>query len=326
MFVDVKRLIICCFRNSFINLDVKWRITTSDMLSTCVKSNINFVMFVDWLIYRRDAIMVSVCVVWCLVAMVSGMTQLHDVVYIVCAWSSTILRFNATTHQRLTGINVKDLREPRDIVACERTSQLYVADSYPECVRRVSADGADIKFWWSRSSSDTFTPFTLSVTSTRLVMTSFDTKQLMQLDSDGNELRRVQLPDYMEPRHAVESPRGSFVVSHHNKQLKPKPEYQISEVNTAGEVLRQFSGSRLSSLGYTEHVAVDSHGYIFLADYVNHHILLLDAQLRLRRVIIDKHQLNYKQPWRLCYREQTGQLLVGFDDQNSIAVFDVICR
>jgi len=250
-----------------------------------------------------------------------GVTQLHDVVYIVCYLSSTILRFNATTHQQLTDVNVKDLRDPWDIVACEQTSQLYVAD--PPCVQRMSADGADIKLWRSKSSSDRFTPWTLSVTSTRLLMTS-PTSQLMQLDSDGNELRRVRLPHYMTPHHAVESPTATFVISHRNMQLEPE-QGQISEVNTAGEVLRQFSGSRLSSLGWTPHVAVDSHGNIFLADSHNRHILLLDAQLRLRRVVVDHHQLNYKQPQSLSYREQTGQLLVGFLGQ-SVAVFDVLRR
>jgi len=92
------------------------------------------------------------------------------------------------------------------------------------------------------------------------------------------------------------------------------------------QVLRQFSGSRLS-LRRTPHVAVDSHGNIFVADYRNGRILLLDAHLSLRRVIIDDHQLNYKWPWRLCYREQSGQLLVGFhEDGGGVAVFDVLCR
>ena len=112
-------------------------------------------------------------------------------------------------------------------------------------------------------------------------MTSDRTSQLMQLDSDGNERSRVQLPHYMTPRHAVETASGSFVVSHYNTQLKLEQD-EISEVNTAGEVLRQFSGSRLSSLGETPDVAVDSHGNIFLANFHNYHILLLDAQLTLR--------------------------------------------
>jgi len=150
-----------------------------------------------------------------------GVTQLHDVVYIVCYDSSTILRFNATTHQRLTDIDVKDLRRPCDIVACEQTSQLYVAD-WQVCVWGVSADGADIKRWWSKSSSDTIKPRTLSVTSTRLLVTSdydYGTNQLLQLDAGGDELRRVQLSDDMEPRHAVESPTGTFIISHESTQL-----------------------------------------------------------------------------------------------------------
>ena len=247
-----------------------------------------------------------------------GVTQLHDAVCVVWAASSTILRFNATTHQRLTDINVKDFRRPWDIVACEQTSQLYVTD-YAECVWRVSADGADIKRWLPKSPSDTFKPHTLSVTSTRLLVTSHNTKQLMQFDSGGDELRRVQLPDDMRPLHAVESPTGTFIISHLNTQLN---QYQVSEVNTDGEVLSQFTGSRLPSLGSPTRATVDSRGNVFVADYDNRRILLLDAQLTLRRCIIDEHQLNYEQPWRLCYREQSGQLLVGY--AGGVTVFDLL--
>jgi len=249
-------------------------------------------------------------------------TQLHDVVFVVCFKSSTILRFNATTHQRLTDIVVKDLKDPNDIAACEQTSHVYVAE-FMKCIWRVSADGADINHWLPKSPDDTFKPYTLSVTSTRLLVTSLDTEQLMQFDADGNELRRVHLPYYMDPRHAVESPTGTFIISHYNTDLM---QHQVSEVNTGGEVLRQFTCSRLSSLGWPEHVAVDSHGNIFVADSDNHRILLLGAHLTLRRVI-DERQLNYKQPRRLCYREQSGQLLVGLYGGftgNSVSVFDVV--
>ena len=251
--------------------------------------------------------------VLCVVGIVRGVTQLHDVVYMVCQLSSTIWRFNATTHQRLTDIVVRGLR-PLDIVACEQTSQVYVAD-YPECIWRVSSDGEDIQ----KSPSDTFTPDTLSVTSTRLLVTSLYTRQLIQFDAVGDELRRVQLPGDMIPRHAVESPTGTFIVSHYNKQLRQD---QVSEVNTGGEVLRQFSRSLLPSLGHTPHVAVDSHGNILVADEYNRRILLLDAQLRLRRVVVDRHQLD-KSPGRLCYKEQSGQLLVGLSG-GDVAVFDVV--
>ena len=251
--------------------------------------------------------------VLCVEARLMGVTQLHGVVYIVCHESSTIRRFNATTRQRLTDVDIKGLRSPQDIVSCEQTSRAYVADNV-ECIWRVSSDGADIKRWRSKSPSDTFKPWALSVTQTRLLVTSLDPHQLIQFNAVGDERRRVQLPDDMTPLHAVESPTGTFIVCHG----------QVSEVNTGGEVLRQFSGSHLSSLGVTPHVAVDSHGNIFVADRDNRCILLLEDHLRMCRVIIDKHQLNYK-PRRLCYMEQSGQLLVGLD-RGGIVVFDMLRR
>ena len=128
----------------------------------------------------------------------------------------------------------------------------------------------------------------------------------------------------MLPQHAVESPAGTFIVSHEITQLKQR-QCRVNEVNTGGQVLRQFSGSRLLPLSDTPHIAVDSQGNIFVADYLNRRILLLNSELTLRRVIMDEHQLNYKEPWRLCYTEQSGQLLVGFGD-GDVAVFDVLRR
>ena len=249
-----------------------------------------------------------------------GVTQLRDVVYVVCEWSSAIQRFNARTHQRLTDIVVKDLKDPSDIVACERTSQVYIADW--RCIWRVSSDGEDVRRWLPKSPSETLTPYSLSLTSTRLLVTSDDTRQLMQFDEVGDELRRVQLPDDMTPWHAVESPTATFIVGHINKQ---RCQYQVSEVNTGGEVLRQFSRSDPTPIGATPHVAVDSRGNIFVLDRDNRRILLLDDHLRLRRVVIDESQLNYMWPRRLCYREQSGHLLVGLFDGN-VAVFDLLCR
>jgi len=123
-----------------------------------------------------------------------------------------------------------------------------------------------------------------------------------------------------EPRHAVESPTGTFIVSRGATKLN---QYQVSEVNTEGQVLRQFSGSRLLPLSGTPHVAVDSQGNIFVADTYNSRILLLNSELALRRVIVDEHQLVYDEPWRLCYTEKSGQLLVGFA-LKGVAVFDVV--
>ena len=116
--------------------------------------------------------------------------------------------------------------------------------------------------------------------------------------------------------HAVESPSETFIVSHRGTRLDQH--WQVGEVDTEGRVLRQFGGP----LDWTRHIAVDSRGNVLVADHDGRRVLLLDAQLTLRRVVIDEHQLDDRRPRRLCYTEQSGQLLVGFD--YSVAVFHVL--
>ena len=165
-----------------------------------------------------------------------------------------------------------------------------------------------------------FIPWSLSLRSARLLVTSREAKQLRIFDAWrwSTELTRIKLPEYMTPWHAVESSvtRGcTIIVSHDNTQLD---QYQISEINTDATVLRRFT----DSLGLCPHVAVDTCGKVFVADYHCRRILLLDAQLKLRRVIVDEYQLNRERPRRLCYRERTGQLLVGFYQLKNVAIID----
>jgi len=254
---------------------------------------------------------------------VYGVTQLDDIIYAVCPFNlpeerMVVWRFSATTCEQLTDTTVAGLGWSRDMAACERRSRLYVAD-YADCVWCVSA-ASQVKFIVSRR----LKPWTLSVTSGRLLVTSRDTKALGWFDADGRELRPICLPDYMEPLHAVESPTGTFIVSHFNRDLK---QYQVSELDREDRVLRHFAGSRLVPLGEPIHLAVDSRGMVFVADFDNCRVLLLDARLQLHRVVIDERQLNNKLPWRLCYKERSGHLLVGFAGiGRCIAVFDVLRR
>ena len=256
--------------------------------------------------------------VLCVLVVVVGVTQLHEVVYMIYEGSSTIFLFDAETFEPITDIDVDEegLQTLTHIASCERTSRVYVADD-ARCIWRVSSDGAGIQRWPPGWASDTFEPRSLSVTSTRLLVTSEDS-ELIQFDANGDELRRVQLQDHMQPRHSVESPTGTFIVLHHNSQLR---KYQITEVNTGGQMLHQFTGLCLRSVDRVSFFASDSHGNILVADARNRRILLLDAHLKLRRIIIDEHQLN-RSPENMFYIEQSGLLFLAF--YGGIAMFDVL--
>ena len=257
----------------------------------------------------------------CCVGEVESVTQLHDTLYVLLVRSPLILRFDAVTHHRLQDIEVTDMMSAHDIAACETTSSIYVADW--QCVWRVSSDGADIRHWLPRlPSEESFHPWTVSVRSGRLLMTPADSGRLIQFSAEGAELRQVPLPDDMKPIQSVESPAGTFVVSHRDAAEMDRG--QVSEVDGDGVVLCRFGGSRLPSYSWPEHLEVDSRGNILVSDTYGCRVLLLDARLMLRRVIVDEDQLNHKAVRGLCFVERAGLLLVGLDQR--VALFHLLSR
>jgi len=123
---------------------------------------------------------------------------------------------------------------------------------------------------------------------------------------------------------------GTFVVSQ---------SIHISEVDTGVQVLRELTSLPAEPFGYIHHIVVDSRGNVIVADSVNCCVLVLDPHLSSRRVIIDQHQLNNEQTGRLCYEEQSGQLLVVSTNsmdvtagwcystsEKRVAIYDVLRR
>ena len=141
--------------------------------------------------------------------------MLDDIMYVVCGGPSTIHLYNKDTYSPLgVVIKVDGMKRPHDIVVSDR--QLYIAD-YKYYIWRVSVDDHSYVKWLStKSTTDTFYVHTLSVTSQRLLVTSKRPPSLRQYNTtDGQLLRVVELPGYMEKlHHSVETTRGTFVIGH----------------------------------------------------------------------------------------------------------------
>jgi len=159
------------------------------------------------------------CVMSYVASEVRGVTVLDNIMYVVFAWSSTILLYNTDTYSPLdVVINVTGMKYPHDVVVCRDDRQLYVAD-YNYCIWRVSADDHSDQEKWlpTESTTDTFNVRTLSVTSRRLLVSfSRDPLSLCEYSTTDRQLLRVvQLPGYVKLlRHGVETARGTFVIGH----------------------------------------------------------------------------------------------------------------
>jgi len=164
---------------------------------------------------------------------VCGVTVLDNIMYVVCAGSSTIRLYNTDTHSPLdVVINVQGMNSPHDIVVCRDDRQLYVADW--RCIWRVSvSDHTYVKWLSIESTTDRFYVDVLSVTSRRLLVTSSEwpSRRLRQYSTTDRQLLRVvELPQYVKwVYHGVETTRGTFVVGHRGTSQDER-QYAVSEL------------------------------------------------------------------------------------------------
>ena len=87
-----------------------------------------------------------------------------------------------------------------------------------------------------------------------------------------------------------------------------------------GDVLRTFTDVKLPW-----YLSVDSKGDILVADRGNHHILLLNSQLRLERVLVDKDsQVKLWRPKQLYLNELTSELHVIDCRRGDLQARDVV--
>jgi len=130
----------------------------------------------------------------------------------------------ADTFSEVSVITVDGLEFPTDIVACRDDHYLYVIGGLWSIWRVSAVNPTDYENWltveeallnlhtlWLFSS-----PYTLSLKSRRLLVTSQYSHSLHLYNTVNKELLRViDLPDSVkDPTHAVETSRDTFVVSH----------------------------------------------------------------------------------------------------------------
>ena len=146
---------------------------------------------------------------------VRGVAQLGSVIYVVCRESSVVKTYSADTLSPLSHyINVEEMTAPRDMAACRRDRQLYIAEL--NCIWRLSGhDHVCVKWLSTESVADMFDCRSLSLASDRLLVTSWRTPSVRQYNTtDRQRLQVVRLPEYMKPWHGVETTRDTFLVDH----------------------------------------------------------------------------------------------------------------
>ena len=166
-----------------------------------------------------------------------------------------------------------------------------------------------------QKSSAVIKPYTLSTRSGRLLVTSCETRQLLVYNTRDKQqqqlhsIKSIQLPRDIVPRHAVETDRNTIVFCHTGPDRRTGL-HRVVEIDADATVVRQFGAVDREHLNVPRHLAtVSGDGHLLVADCYNRRILLLDDQLRLVRVLVQRD--DGVLPSRLCHSSHDGRLLIG---------------
>jgi len=250
---------------------------------------------------------------------VTGVTQLLDRMYVVCRKSNRVLVYDSATFARLEDIVVEpkygQTLWPRDMAACSVNNCLYITDINNYAIWRVKENKEEEHLVWLMLHANIYL-LHLSVTSQgHVLLLGTNPPTLYAHYCDGSVERTLELPsDMREPHHALENATGNYIISHGDQASDL---HWICEVTKNGHVIRSFGGQCGGGQGQVNcpvHIALDELGRVYVADYNNDRVVVLDPSLNLSKVVLSRGDTDVddaRHPHRLFYAQDTQRLIVG---------------
>src|SRR6218665_1387976 len=219
------------------------------------------------------------------------------------------------------------------MVSSEKENCLYIFEGWNQCIWKIKK-GINDQFTIAKWLTTDYKPMALSVSCDgQLLVVKVPSSTLMVYGSEAELITSIQLQnDIVNPRHAVETSIGNFIILHQCVQEDRRMmgsrgntlglRWVVSEVTRDGQmVIRRFSPSNDSQeLNAAEYILLDSDDRVFVADTRNDRVVLLNSNLKWNRILCQSRVFEEKQeehriprPWKLCYDEDNKEVFVGCD-------------
>ena len=261
---------------------------------------------------------------------VIGVTKLRNEIYVLClSYPVSVIRVfddrNSLSHEG--NIDLRYIQFAFDIGSSKKDNCLYVSDFDEKCVWKITREAENkykITIWLTID----YKPMTLSVNSDgQLMLIKVPSSILMIYGSEAELLHSIQLNSGIEvPRHALETSAGNFIILHQCVKRDEELEigssgrkwWVISEVTRDGQmVIRRFVPSvQTQSFNNPSYLTLDSNDRVFVADFGNSRVIVLEATLKWSRILCSVKEKDNDEKNRircLCFDEENKRLYVGGD-------------
>src|SRR6218665_3514154 len=112
------------------------------------------------------------------------------------------------------------------------------------------------------------------------------------------------------------------------RKHEKKRHFFVRELTSDGQtVIRRFVPSNeTQQLNDPLYLSIDSDDQVFVADTVNHRVILLDSDFKWKCILCptkDKEERKIRSPCCLCYDEEKKHLIVGCIGDNGVYVYNL---
>ena len=269
---------------------------------------------------------------------VYGVAWLENKIYVVCEDSNLVHvysdeePFDELEDDR---IEIKEMKDPYDMAASGVSRSIFISDYRDNrCIWRIQMPSKEISRWeidgW---------PGGLSINSSDELIVFVGRGGRYYIDvyrcEDGGRIKEVDVEDVVYgwnlswnlPLPVVQSSNGNFIIRHLSRDGDRV--YLISEVSIDGtKIIRSFDPRSIESKEpknwWPWHFSIDEDDNIFVAEYDNHRVVLLNPRLDEHQILVnrDRHQIDG--PRRLCYVREKQMLIVGCGrSSSSVSLFSL---
>ena len=192
------------------------------------------------------------------------------------------------------------------MTSCEHNRCVYIGD-FIECVHRLDVQGA-VAHWAVNDE-----PRGVSVNAAHNVLvTCRRVRKIKEFSSHGDLLRELTLPDdVINPRHAIQTRSGQFIVCH---GYLDDPVHRVCMISADGRHMVHSHGGQLGpDVNGPHRLAVDDNESVFVAYRDNLRVTLLSPTLEYICQVVSSDQLK-GEPWRL-YLDTRQRLLYVADNE-----------
>jgi len=235
---------------------------------------------------------------------VTGIAILNDQLQ-VGRWNhQEIAVYCPTTFQHQRSCNFTNTgyaKQLRSVAACNTNNCIYASDQYSHWVFKINGQNYTSSDWSIGSN-----PQGLSMTSSHNVLIAMtDAHLLREYSTAGQVIREINLQPagITTPVHAVQLSEELYAVTHHG------PKSQFTIVNSAGQIVRSYSGDA-GDLNGPHGIVDDKKGRVLVADQNNNRVLVINPKT-LAAYPLPLPDCQLQGPYSLHYDAANKRLYIG---------------